>query len=267
MKPGRSLWRMATAALAAALACPGAAAGAAARDERSPRTLGVPVAYRFDLDKPRKDWPDYDTSMIVFRSAGKRRPLYVTGRGSDGQMQVAFKDLGGLESALTTRGAGALVDLATTKESFTVRLDHWHAPAADAARTAGADWLRQRARPAFTLRGEALVSWGLALGQDKRPLHETYVAVLKGSLAVGQRARPIEAPVTVRFIDQDATGKPPRMAIAGDLKLAGSDLGLGGDDAGDLQVAFSVEGYTTFVDDQPAPAPAIEELDLPSIGW
>jgi hypothetical protein len=251
------------AALAAGLVAAAALAAAPSKDEKSPAALGVPVSYRFDLDRRREGWPDYDTSMLLVRSARKLRPLYVTGRGSGGEMQVAFKDLGGLESALTTRGAGALLDMATTKEAFTVRLDHWHAPAADAARTAGTDWLARPARPAIVLVGEALTSWGFALGQDKRPLKETYVAVLKGTLAVGDRTRRIEAPVTVRFIYLDSSGKPARMVVAGGLKLAGSDLGLGGDDAGELEVAFSVEGYTTFLEEQPLPV--LEELDLPPL--
>ena len=245
--------------VAAAVLC--GAGGGAIHADRVParlRTLGK-VVYSFERERP---WPRHDTSRATFRSDAKLRPLLLVGRNLGGSMTFRFEQAAGLGDL-----GGVEIDLGdakvTTSGGFSVVWDRY-SDSPDAERMACADWLKRECRYHVILKIDSMKDFRQADG-DKAPRgSEVFQARVHGALQLadkvveeGQAARyvvrravDIDTPATLTFRDGAASAEKgvthASLTLRGAATLKGGQIGLTGDDAGDVKLQFMLTGYTDF---------------------
>ena len=209
------------------------------------------VTYVFQRGK--RPNPGYDTARITFRSAKKLRPLFLSGRNQDGSLTVVFPELGVAESLVDTAEMAELVGYGRTEGEARIVFDRYGDAPADHARFVGSAWLGGEPRPPVVLLVRSVSNWRPKKGPkgDGDPYAPAaFTADLAGALEVaGHRAEfATEADVSLRHAVHSETrgSSPAQMTVRARVMVKGSELGLVGDDAGDIQVAVMFAGYTDF---------------------
>ena len=214
----------------------GAAAGQAPTAGKAPNVQSAD--YLFD---PK--FPKYCTSRITLRNPRKLRPLFLGGRGQNGILAFRPLDmerLGKIAAEVDLDNLAGLAELATASGAVSAQFDMIAAGVCDLDRFACADWLRQDVRPRFSFQVESLTQW--KVHDAKRPEATEYQANLKARFSAGERGAEINTPAVVTIIA--ATPETtPHIVIRCRFALVGAELGLSGDDAGELQAAAMLAGY------------------------
>lgn len=229
--------------------------------------LGVPMVYTF---APVRPCPGYETSLLVLRNERKLRPLFVTGRGApvdakstDGRLTVSFTNPKDIGSILEHGGTAGLVDLATATGRFAVRFSRTSHGEADVERTVCTEWLGRPERPEVTLWVERVTDFKAAEDRQGRKVPDAYDVVLSGKLEVAGRAIPLKSPARATFIEAvPSKGIRPSLRLDLEFAFQGADLGLTGDDAGDIRASITTVGFTDFGEVR---QDLLEHMELPDL--
>lgn len=246
----RRRWRWCALALVLGTAAGAAWAGAKGAGP-SMADLGVPMVYTF---APVKPCPGYETSLLALRNERKLRPLFITGRGApvapkspDGRLTVTFINPNDIGSILEHGGTGGPPDAATARGRFAVRFTRYSHGEADLQRTVGTEWLGRTERPEIVLAVERVTQFKAAEDRHGHPIPETYDVLVQGKLEAAGRSVAVKVPARATFIEAvPSKGIRPSLRLDLEFTFQGADLGLTGDDAGDLRAEVSTVGFTDF---------------------
>jgi len=186
------------------------------------------MAFVFGEDeRGRRIGGKHDTSLLIIRNPRKLRPFFITGKALRGTIRVALRE--DLEPDMA-----GIVEAATTTGSFTGNFTRYASSHFDLERRACTDWLRRDPWPEITLKVKALADW-VPVQKRKKKKAECYKVNLRGELSVAGRAATLDVPAQVTI--QPGKGRQPLLLVVeSDFKLNGSVFGLGGDDAGPLNL-------------------------------
>ncbi len=253
-----------------ALSAPGSLQAGKKDADRSGKVItGVPTGYSFARYFKGR-WPGYQTARITLRNPKKLRPLYLTGHNKEGKITLTFQDLGDLESMAEDVEMAAFLDYAKCVGSYTVRLDTYSAADCDLERFVGTEWLKQEERPAIEVDIKKISNWvrpEKVVKNNKTGVVESTQHGVKvtGSIRVGDKSHPFTT-VARATLWEPAEGSPAKLFVRFRMKVKGSDLGLTGDDAGELDMYFASCGFadhrTTDVKLPTSGAPDKPEIDL-----
>jgi hypothetical protein len=261
---------------------------ALAKDKKSedkvdhPDVLLKNVSYTFDPVDEQQRWPTWPSCVVGLRDGRdnpdrRLRPLFVTGRGLEGRLSVKFADMDELEGF---EGLGELASAAETSGTGSAVLDTWAGGRPDAEDFVGSDWIAAKDRPALLVKVTEILQWSATT--DKRTSSgapKTFSARISGEIRVARSRVEGEAPnqtivydtekkvrfegakAEVAFFDLGIIKerKVSGMTVRGWPKVKGSDLGLTGSDSGDVEVYFSITGYTDFG------AESVGEIDIETV--
>lgn len=261
---------------------------ALAKDKKSENKVDHPdvllenVSYTFDPVDEQERWPTWPNCVIGLRDGREDpsrtlRPLFVTGRGLDGTLSVKFTNMGELEGF---EGLGELASAAETSGTGSAVMDTWAGGRPDAEDFVGSDWIAARDKPALLVKVTEITQWSATT--DRRTssgARETFSARVSGEIHVARSRVEGDAPDQTIVYDTDKKvrfegakaevaffdlgivkeRKISGMTVRGWPKVKGSDLGLTGADSGDVEVYFSITGYTDFG------AESVGEIDIETV--
>lgn len=203
-------------------------------------------AYR-SREKSARRWPGHCTVLLIARHPAKLRPLFVYGRNREGNLKVAFDNMGGLSpDHLITATGRALIAL----DRFSVTRG------LDAPRIAATDWVMADPHPEILVAITGLQDWRprdkllptlLSLTRAFDPdsmetLRPAFDVTLNGEITVAGRRLPFARSGRVVLSESDVC-----FALTLDFVLTckGRELGLGGDDAeADLSFYITSTSYS-----------------------
>jgi hypothetical protein len=208
----------------------------------------VTVSYLFGVDENGK-WPGgkHETALLVLRSPKKLRPLFITGRAEQKRavVKVTLPDESEMGRFIDTKQMADLLDFGKTEGGFAVELKTYGSSRYDLGRRVGTAWLQQDPWPTITFRVTGMENWLPKERNDKpNASYTVYEVTLLARLEAGPESVDLRAPAKVTLRDA-VTGKkrrPARMQIAASFRFRGSDAGLTGDDAGEVQAFLACEG-------------------------
>lgn len=256
--------------LSAALA---AASCAAVRAQEAPAAGGgFVLTYYFDrrgfFDRPDRPHPTHHTTLIALRSPRKPFPLFATGINLDGKMTFTFADDKEMDVLADGSELTGTIEYGKTAGEFRAVADAY-GPVLDRKRLAGADLLAGGKPTPLTVqvrrvRNFSPVRGGRTLTGQFARYNVKIDAVLARCRADAppadagrDRYTPVrqvalEAAGYVAMTDGVLAAKDPAdkapgaVTISGRATFAGADLGLTGDDAGEIEVHFVCVGYTDY---------------------
>ncbi len=225
--------------------------------KRRPRKLTGNVLYEFTRGRSRVSrgsWPGFDTALITFDNPRKLRPLLSSGRNVHGAMLVTWEEYDGPLSSLIDDPdmAGLLGGVPRTRGEFTVAFDRWPTMQGDPAPYTCAGWIRRRPRPRFGLTVREMADWAplAEMRRGRRRIRpNTYECTLKGAFRVDTDEYEVTIPARVHFGEPEHSEKrrrPATMSIQGRFTMLGADMGLTGDDAGEIRITVQMVGFTDF---------------------
>ena len=260
--------------LAAVAACGAVAArrgGAAAPGVPLQRQLTEGVKYVFEPVVGERRIT-HDTAVLTLRNRAKLRPLFVTGRGQAGSLEVVFEDVGDMQGLVDSGDVAELLDYGKTRGKARIAFEEYSASLPDADRTAGADWVKADAPPELVLTIKAVRGWAPQTpkpeggdGADEEGASRRYGVKIQATLAAGERTAAIEAPgeATLAAPGAGKGGEAGRMILRGTFTFQGADLGLTGGDAGEMAGTFEAVGLRAYA---PAEAEELgEAMSVPSL--
>jgi hypothetical protein len=190
-----------------------------------------------------RNFPRYTTSYVALRNPKKLRPLFISGRGNDGMLYfrpLEMDRLGKIAQEVDMDNLAGLAEVATGRGVVSVQLDNYSHSASDQERTVGTDWLLKDPRPPLILEIQSLVKWGI---QDtKQAGRVVYRAEMRGALKAGGRSVPLAQEATVTVIEATVESEP-MVVVRWKFAFQGAELGLTGDDAGEIQAQVMMAGY------------------------
>ena len=177
---------------------------------------GVSQTYEFPGDYPR-----YMTTVLVIRNENKLRPVFLTGRGAGGSLDFDPEN--------PDQASG----------SFSIAASRYSTSRADAERMAATEWVKADDRPTIKLEVDALSDW-------EQTDDDRFDVKLSGRILAGDEATSVEGPARIRTHGEGRVQghpAPDRMALTATFTVNGSELGLGGDDAGPIEFRFVGFGF------------------------
>lgn len=167
------------------------------------------------------DYPRYMTTVVVIRNENKLRPVFITGRGAGGRLEFDPEN--------PDRAEG----------SFSIAAGRYSTSRADAERMAATEWVLADPRPTITLEVDALNDWEKT--DDNR-----FSVRLTGRIRAGDQSARVAGPANIRTHGEGRVQghpAPDRLALTATLTVEGGELGLGGDDAGEIEFRFVGFGF------------------------
>ncbi len=170
-----------------------------------------------------RDYPGHKTTLVIVRNEQKLRPLFASGRGDGGAIELD------------------LANPTNSRAEFSLVGWRYDASRTDAERTAGTDWVDRDEQPELVLNVERFTDWDeVDNGDGEREFEVT----LAGNVEVDGESTAVEADATLTVFGEGAVqghDTAERVQIDARFEVEGRALGLGGDDAGTL--AFRFDGF------------------------
>ena len=209
---------------------PAAQVAAAAAPSAAAAPANLPdsvLAYSFPRTAPR-----FMTTMVFITNPRKLRPILLYGRGERGSLR-ADPD-----------------NTARNQADFSVLADRYDTAAVDTDRMAAGTWVaRERGdRPSVRVRVREIS--GVERREEGRD-RRRYRASFRGELEADGRTVPFTSEGTLRFTDAGRVQghrASARVYLSTSFTVRGQDLGLAGEDAGDLEFEVWMIGYTGMED-------------------
>ncbi len=167
------------------------------------------------------DHPGHMTTVVVIRNENKLRPVFITGRGAGGQLEFDPEN--------PARAEG----------SFSIAAGRYSTSRADAERMAATEWVEADSRPTIKLEVDALNDWEKT--NDNR-----FSVRLTGRIRVNDQSTRVAGAANIRTHGEGRVQghpAPDRLALTATFTVEGSELGLSGDDAGEIQFRFVGFGF------------------------
>jgi hypothetical protein len=248
-----------------------ALAGGKDKKSDAPQNTGVMLS-TISFETLREDeWPELDLGSIGFRNPRALRPLYLAGRGYGGTISVHFDpDAEKLGDFTGEKKLGKLLSAAKTTGELKVICDEYSLSDAGHEQFAARELIAATPRPLVAVEVKNIRQWvPMSRQRTSAGVRTRYQAVCDGSVALVRRewsgegldrTKTDEVLKTARFegakveiLFKDITVPYGRstltlgaMIVRGTADITGSDLGLTGRDAGEMEIRFSVEGMTDF---------------------
>lgn len=204
---------------------------------------GVEMKFDFTAKNYRGNkFPGWCVSYMTFRNEKKRRPLYVYGWGNEGIFSVIFDNDGGLrtEYATLTKGKGSVN---MDRYSCTSALD-WDDFACGA-------WVKEDPHPKIVMTVKAMRGWkkqnneikkfldanrGILPKKEMEAMRPKYEVSLDLDMTVNEKTVSLKGvPCSVTLGEGGTTWS---MYFQTRFKFKGVELGLTGDDAGEIAVSW-----------------------------
>jgi hypothetical protein len=218
--------------------------GAAGGDRRAPPPK-APQLPHADYEFTSK-FPGYCTAKLVLRNAKKLRPLFLVGKGQEGVLAFRpadMKQLGEIAGEVNLENLAGILEVATSSGEVAVRYDRYSAAAVDLERFVGTDWLKSEPRPALELKIKSIEKW--TVHSIRQGLVE-YKVKVSAVLKVGEKQLEIKQE-TVAKIHEGGLSGAAHISARLNFTFKGSELGLTGEDAGELEASLMFAGYTRMV--------------------
>ena len=236
---------------------------------------GFVLTYYFDrrgfFDRPDRLYPTHHTTLVALRNPKKPFPLFATGINLDGKMTFTFADDKEMDVLADGSELTGTIEYGRTAGEFRAVADAY-GPVLDRKRLAGAD-LPAGGKPAPLIvqvrrvRNFSPVRGGRTMTGQFRRYNVKIDAVLARCRAEAPATPPADAGrdayAPLRQVTLEAAGYvamtdgvlaakdpadnvPGAVMISGRATFTGADLGLTGEDAGEIEVHFVCVGYTDY---------------------
>jgi hypothetical protein len=257
-------------ALVALLVIGSWAGGKDKKSDPSPAGPGLSTI-SFTTEKDEQRWPSWDLGSVGIRNAKALRPLYLAGKGYGGALSVHFnRDAEALGDFTGEKKIGKLMSAARTTGCIKAICDEYSVSDAGTDQFAARELITAETRPLVVIEVRNIRQWvPMTRKKTTGGSRTKYEAVADGTVRLVHRTWSGEglnrkctdkvletttfsdAGVEVLFRDLTVTvGRRTRPVgaamVRGTGTITGSELGLTGRDAGELEIYFSVMGWTDY---------------------